>query len=112
MDLGLQGKVILVTGGASGIGAAISASIAGEAAEPVVLSRRAPERGLRADLVHKLSLIHSELCLGDRVSTTPTHRTSTRRKSQRFFTTEPENEGLAMLWPDPPQLRYAGASPR
>lgn len=53
MDLGLTGKVVLVTGGASGIGAAISASLAAEGAIPIVLARRAPEAGfleaLRAD---------------------------------------------------------------
>lgn len=43
MDLGLAGKVVLVTGGASGIGAAISASLAGEGAIPVVLARSDPE---------------------------------------------------------------------
>lgn len=40
MDLDLQGKVVLITGGASGIGAAISMSLAEEAAIPIVLTRR------------------------------------------------------------------------
>lgn len=39
MDLGLQGRVVLVTGGASGIGAAISTSLAQEGAIPVILCR-------------------------------------------------------------------------
>jgi L-fucose dehydrogenase len=39
MDLGLQNKVILVTGGASGIGAAISECLAKEGAVPVVIGR-------------------------------------------------------------------------
>lgn len=47
MDLGLQGKVILVTGGASGIGAAVSATLAAEGAVPVVLTRRAPDPAVR-----------------------------------------------------------------
>ncbi|MGC1428349.1 MAG: SDR family oxidoreductase [Albidovulum sp.] len=42
MDLALTGKVVLVTGGASGIGAAISASLAAEGAIPVVLARTDP----------------------------------------------------------------------
>jgi L-fucose dehydrogenase len=50
MDLGLSGKVILVTGGASGIGAAVVAGLAAEAAVPVVLDRDAGAEGFRLDL--------------------------------------------------------------
>ena len=53
MDLGLQGKIILVTGGASGISAAISASLAAEGAVPVVLTRRAPEPAFMSELAAK-----------------------------------------------------------
>jgi len=45
MDLGLQGKVVIVTGGASGIGAAISRVLAEEGAVPVIFARRAPDPG-------------------------------------------------------------------
>jgi L-fucose dehydrogenase len=44
MDLHLQGKVILVTGGASGIGEAIVCGAADEGATPVIVNRSA-ERG-------------------------------------------------------------------
>jgi L-fucose dehydrogenase len=50
MDLGLAGKVIIVTGGASGIGAAVSQILAEEGAVPVVFARREPEAGFLADL--------------------------------------------------------------
>jgi L-fucose dehydrogenase len=50
MDLGLAGKVVIITGGASGIGAAISSSLAAEGAIPIVLARRDPEAGLMAGL--------------------------------------------------------------
>lgn len=56
MDLGLRDKVIIVTGGGSGIGAAVSEVLAEEGAIPVILTRRAPDaawlKGVaRADFV-------------------------------------------------------------
>jgi len=44
MDLGLAGKVVIVTGGASGIGAAIVRGLVAEAAHPVILDRRGPDQ--------------------------------------------------------------------
>jgi L-fucose dehydrogenase len=43
MDLGLEGKVVVVTGGGAGIGEAISRALAEEGAVPVIFARRAPE---------------------------------------------------------------------
>ena len=43
MDLGLKDKIVVVTGGGSGIGAAISTVLAEEGAIPVIYARRAPE---------------------------------------------------------------------
>ena len=42
MDLHLADKVVIVTGGASGIGAAISLTLAGEGAIPVVFGKSPP----------------------------------------------------------------------
>jgi L-fucose dehydrogenase len=50
MDLGLQDKVVIVTGGASGIGAAVVAGLAAEGARPVVIDRFPGEDGLQVDL--------------------------------------------------------------
>ena len=46
MDLGLIGKIIIITGGASGIGAAISEALAQEGAVPVIFARRDPDPAL------------------------------------------------------------------
>lgn len=51
MDLGLKEKVVLVTGGASGIGAAISTVLAEEGASPVILTRRDPEPAFKEKLL-------------------------------------------------------------
>ena len=52
MDFGLQDRVILVTGGAAGIGAGIVQALADEGALAVVVDRDAVEgdRGVRAEL--------------------------------------------------------------
>ncbi|QYZ69354.1 SDR family oxidoreductase [Neotabrizicola shimadae] len=43
MDLGLKGKLVVVTGGGAGIGGAISRDLLAEGARVVVVSRRRPE---------------------------------------------------------------------
>ena len=50
MDLGLQDKAIIVTGGAAGIGAAISETLAEEGAIPIILARSTPSDGFLAHL--------------------------------------------------------------
>ena len=50
MDLGLQDKIIIVTGGGAGIGAAISLTLAEEGAVPVIFARRAPDPAFLARL--------------------------------------------------------------
>ena len=61
MDLGLDGKVVIVTGGASGIGAAISEDLAREGAVPVIFARTAPDDGWLAGLGPKAGWIKVEL---------------------------------------------------
>ena len=50
MDLGLEGKVVIVTGGGAGIGGAISTALAAEGAVPVVVARRRPSDDFLRDL--------------------------------------------------------------
>lgn len=66
MDLGLRDKVVIVTGGGSGIGAAVSEVLAEEGAIPVILARRTPDAGWlsgvkRADVV-LADLSHDDQC--------------------------------------------------
>lgn len=66
MDLGLRDKVVIVTGGGSGIGAAVSEVLAEEGAIPVILTRRTPDAGWlsgvkRADVV-LADLSHDDQC--------------------------------------------------
>lgn len=66
MDLGLTGKVIVVSGGGSGIGAAISTVLAEEGAIPAIVSRSAPPEdwiaGLPGAIFVKADLSRDEEC--------------------------------------------------
>lgn len=61
MELGLQGKVVIVTGGAAGIGGAISELLAAEGAVPVIFARRAPDAEWLASLGPKAGWVQVEL---------------------------------------------------
>ncbi|MFN3282125.1 MAG: SDR family oxidoreductase [Tabrizicola sp.] len=69
MDLGLEGKVVVVTGGGAGIGRAISEELAAEGAVPVILARRAPDRDWLAGLGPRAGWIEVELSSDDQCRT-------------------------------------------
>ncbi|MFZ2737391.1 MAG: short-chain dehydrogenase/reductase [Burkholderiaceae bacterium] len=55
MDLQLQGKRVLITGGSKGIGLAIAQAFAAEGAKPILVSR------MRANLDHAIKVIKEQL---------------------------------------------------
>ena len=57
MDLGLTGKLVVVTGGGSGIGGAISRELLAEGAQVVILARRPPE----GDWASQATFVQAEL---------------------------------------------------
>ena len=61
MDLGLEGKVVIVTGGAAGIGGAITELLAAEGAIPVIFARRHPDPEWFKSLGDKAAFIQVEL---------------------------------------------------
>ena len=61
MDLGLNGKIVIVTGGAAGIGGAISELLAAEGAVPVIFARRPPDADWLASLGPRAGWIAVEL---------------------------------------------------
>lgn len=65
MELGLNGKVVVVTGGGAGIGAAISEQLAAEGAVPVIFARRAPEAEWLAALGPRAGWVQVDLAEDD-----------------------------------------------
>jgi L-fucose dehydrogenase len=66
MDLGLTDKVVVVTGGGAGIGAAISLTLAQEGAIPVIFARRPPDAVFLARLLEvqpKAGWVQADLAL-------------------------------------------------
>ena len=70
MDLGLQGKVVIVTGGGAGIGGAVSLALAREGAIPVAFGRSALDDAFESALraaqprfaFHRLELADADAC--------------------------------------------------
>jgi L-fucose dehydrogenase len=65
MNLGLEGKVIIVTGGGAGIGGAITELLAAEGAIPVIFARRPPDSHWFEALGEKAGFIEVELSRDD-----------------------------------------------
>jgi L-fucose dehydrogenase len=68
VDLGLQGKVVIVTGGASGIGAATVSALLAEGARPAVLDRSPPPPDVPAAVVWATADLASDAACADAVA--------------------------------------------
>src|SRR5687767_462027 len=53
MNLGLQGKIIIVTGGAKGIGEAITRVLAAEGATPIIIGRNEEDNQSTKEAIEK-----------------------------------------------------------
>lgn len=62
MNLGLSGKAVIVTGGGSGIGAAVAEVLAEEGAHPVVLDRQPPKAPIDGVLYLETELTDDRAC--------------------------------------------------
>ena len=82
MDLMLQGKRVVVTGGGAGIGAAISTTLAAEGAVPVILARRAPDPEFMASLGPRAGWVQTDLSddAQVRAAVAQVHAINTRRR--------------------------------
>lgn len=61
MNLGLTGKVVIVTGGGAGIGGAISIALAAEGAIPVIVARREPASEIVDRIKGEYHFVQTEL---------------------------------------------------
>jgi L-fucose dehydrogenase len=65
MDLGLKDRVVVITGGAAGIGGAITEELAREGAVPVIFARQVPDPAWFAALGPKAGFVQVELSQDD-----------------------------------------------
>jgi L-fucose dehydrogenase len=105
MNLELAGRVVLVTGGAKGIGAAITRALVEEGARPVIVDRDAEATALMAAELAAVIPVVADLCDGGACSSAVAHAVRTAGRLDAVVNNAGVNDGVGLERGDPERFR-------